>query len=101
MFTVSIINTAQCPFMKSINFRGMLRRFIFFLTISILVPKNTHSQEDDIFNRLSVKDGLLTNNVLSIWQDSTGYLWLGSQGGLQRYDGNFFRTILHNRVDQI
>ncbi|MBO9594150.1 MAG: hypothetical protein J7599_14685 [Niabella sp.] len=50
---------------------------------------------------MSISDGLLSNNVYAVLQDATGYLWLGSEGGLQRYDGSRFRTLLKDRVDQI
>lgn len=54
-----------------------------------------------IFNRLSIGDGLISNNIKAVWQDQTGYLWIGSSGGLQRYDGAVMRTVLPDRVDQI
>ncbi|AXY76694.1 hypothetical protein D3H65_23050 [Paraflavitalea soli] len=40
-----------------------------------------------VFNRLSSKDGLASNHVLSILQDQKGFMWLGTANGLQRYDG--------------
>ena len=38
------------------------------------------------------KDGLPQNSVQTILQDRTGYLWLGTQEGLVRFDGVHFRT---------
>ena len=35
--------------------------------------------------------GLENKNVDSIIQDHRGYLWLGTENGLYRYDGNQFR----------
>ena len=46
-------------------------------------------------------EGLLSNHVLCTWQDKTGYLWIGTQSGLQRFDGIRMRTVLEERVDQI
>ena len=37
-------------------------------------------------------DGLADNHVTSIFQDDAGVLWLGTKGGLSRYDGTAFRT---------
>ncbi|KAA0992082.1 ligand-binding sensor domain-containing protein [Dyadobacter aurulentus] len=54
-----------------------------------------------IFNRLSIGEGLLSNQILCTWQDKTGYLWIGSQSGLQRFDGNNMRVVLRERVDQM
>ncbi|GAO42663.1 ligand-binding sensor domain-containing protein [Flavihumibacter petaseus] len=71
------------------------------LLICALLCVSAPRAQDYIFNRLSTNDGLLSNNILCLWQDPAGYLWLGSERGLQRYDGFAFRTILANRVDQI
>ncbi|MEN2416243.1 hybrid sensor histidine kinase/response regulator transcription factor [Flavobacterium mesophilum] len=43
------------------------------------------------FNRLDVTNGLSNNSVLSIAQDSAGFIWLGTKYGLNRYDGRTFK----------
>jgi signal transduction histidine kinase/ligand-binding sensor domain-containing protein len=78
----------------------MAARLLVVLLISSFIAPLSHSQEY-IFNRLSIQDGLLSNNILCVWQDKTGYLWIGTENGLQRYDGYTFRTVLQKRVDQI
>ncbi|MFL6672390.1 MAG: two-component regulator propeller domain-containing protein [Massilia sp.] len=42
------------------------------------------------FEHLSVEDGLAQESVLSIVQDSDGFMWFGSQNGLSRFDGYRF-----------
>lgn len=42
------------------------------------------------FEHLSLEQGLSQEAVLSIYQDSTGYMWFGTQEGLNRYDGYQF-----------
>lgn len=37
--------------------------------------------------------------VMTIAQDSTGFLWVGTQGGLARFDGYHFRSFLPNAGD--
>ncbi len=48
------------------------------------------SQNQISFRQLSVKEGLSQNSAISIVQDSTGYLWIATQDGLNRYDGKKF-----------
>tara|TARA_R110002049_G_scaffold308770_1_gene514007 strand:+ start:21473 stop:25357 length:3885 start_codon:yes stop_codon:yes gene_type:complete len=42
------------------------------------------------FKTLTINDGLSQNSVISIAQDSIGYLWLATQDGLNKYDGRHF-----------
>lgn len=44
------------------------------------------------FSHLSIEDGLSQNSVLSMAQDSIGYMWFVTQDGLNRYDGRSFKT---------
>jgi hypothetical protein len=37
--------------------------------------------------------------VMSLAQDRAGFLWVGTQGGLARYDGYHFRSFLPNPSD--
>jgi ligand-binding sensor domain-containing protein/signal transduction histidine kinase len=39
------------------------------------------------FERLGVDEGLTQESVTSVLQDSHGYIWMGTQAGLNRYDG--------------
>ncbi|HUX39017.1 MAG TPA: two-component regulator propeller domain-containing protein [Rectinemataceae bacterium] len=44
------------------------------------------------FTVLGSKDGLSNTSVSGIAQDSKGFIWMGTQGGLVRYDGSTFKT---------
>ncbi len=42
------------------------------------------------FHRLTMEDGLSQSTIFAISQDKTGYLWFGTQDGLNKYDGYKF-----------
>ncbi|MDH3452384.1 MAG: histidine kinase, partial [Gammaproteobacteria bacterium] len=49
------------------------------------------------FDRLSVDDGLSQSSVLAIAQDQAGFMWFGTENGLDRYDGFAFRNYNNER----
>ena len=50
------------------------------------------------FTRLAAEDGLSQGGVMAISQDSQGFLWLGTEDGLDRYDGYEVRHFIHDRT---
>lgn len=48
-------------------------------------------QDQITFRQLSVKEGLSQNSVVSVAQDSIGTLWIATQDGLNKYDGQEFK----------
>lgn len=51
------------------------------------------------FNCLSNRDGLSNGQVNAILQDKQGYVWFGTQCGLDRYDGFRFKNFFYNNLD--
>ncbi|MGB6604578.1 MAG: two-component regulator propeller domain-containing protein, partial [Steroidobacteraceae bacterium] len=49
------------------------------------------------FEHLTMRDGLSQSTVEGILQDSQGYLWLATESGLDRYDGNTVRVYHRER----
>jgi signal transduction histidine kinase/ligand-binding sensor domain-containing protein/CheY-like chemotaxis protein/HPt (histidine-containing phosphotransfer) domain-containing protein len=49
------------------------------------------------FEHLTMRDGLSMSTVNSILQDSQGYVWLATEGGLNRYDGYTVRQFHRER----
>src|SRR5687768_17221189 len=43
------------------------------------------------FDHIGIEDGLSQSSVQVIFQDSQGFLWFGTQDGLNRYDGYTFK----------
>ncbi|HKK12426.1 MAG TPA: two-component regulator propeller domain-containing protein, partial [Flavobacteriaceae bacterium] len=50
------------------------------------------AQSSYIFHHLNTNDGLSNSNVRSILKDKYGFLWVGTDSGLNRYDGYGFKV---------
>ena len=71
--------------------RGILRFNLIFLQAFILYSVPYFAQVKSIrLDHLTIEQGLSQSSVNCIAQDSTGFLWIGTQDGLDRYDGYSF-----------
>ena len=64
---------------------GILVILLFFF---VRLPAQSHN--DYTFRHLDQTNGLLHNSVLGIQQDASGFIWILTPNGLQRYDGSRF-----------
>ena len=62
---------------------------IFVLVVLTLAVKNLSAQSPYI-QHYTTSDGLPSNNVYKIYQDSKKFIWFATDAGLARYDGNRF-----------
>ena len=68
------------------------------LAVALLQPASGLAQESHIrFDRLTIQDGLSQSSINCILQDRQGYMWFGTQDGLNRYDGFEFRVFNYKR----
>lgn len=51
------------------------------------------------FDHIDTQDGLSQMNVTCIFQENRGFIWIGTDDGLNRYDGYQFITYHHNPKD--
>ncbi|WP_248276956.1 two-component regulator propeller domain-containing protein [Chitinophaga sp. Ak27] len=76
----------------------MMRSFghiVFLLNLLLLVAISPcYSQY--YFKHYQVDDGLVHNAVTAVIQDSTGLIWVGTRGGLNRFDGYTFKAYKNN-----
>lgn len=53
------------------------------------------------FERISLKEGLSQGTVNTILQDDLGYMWFGTEDGLNRYDGYHFTVYKNDPEDPL
>ncbi|MGD1045068.1 MAG: two-component regulator propeller domain-containing protein [Bacteroidota bacterium] len=74
---------------------------LFFMLIGFLIyPQMLDAQIKNIrFKHITVDDGLSHSWVHSILQDKYGFIWFGTDAGLDRFDGYSFREYKNNFRD--
>lgn len=78
----------------------MIRTKLYILIFLSTLTISSKAQYKNIrFNNITIKNGLSHDNVYTIMQDNTGYMWIGTQNGLDQYDGYNFRTFYHDSND--
>ena len=74
-----------------------LRIILFFL---IGFYSLAFAQTDKImFNHISLEQGLSQTTVFCIYPGSRGFIWIGTESGLNRYDGFDFKVYTHYPFD--
>lgn len=59
----------------------------------LLFAAKSHAQvQDRYFRNISVDKGLSQSSVFAIQQDTLGFIWIGTQDGLNRYDSKGFKV---------
>ena len=66
--------------------RVILIFFLFFTQLTF----GQNSLTSLYFDHLTINNGLSHNTIFSILQDQHGYIWIGTQNGLNKYDGYNF-----------
>jgi signal transduction histidine kinase/ligand-binding sensor domain-containing protein/DNA-binding response OmpR family regulator len=62
-------------------------------------PKLLGQERPLAFKHLTIDDGLSQSLIHAILQDRTGYMWFGTQDGLNRYDGYRFTVFKNDPFD--
>ena len=76
----------------------MVEKVVTYLCLIAFLYTNQFAQNIPFAN-LTTKDGLSNNKVISILQDKTGFLWFGTEDGLNRFDGYEFKVYRNNPAD--
>ncbi len=74
-----------------------MKPIIIFITFLLLLFYGVQAQKQTIvYQRFTADDGLSQTLVQTILQDHRGFLWFGTQDGLNRYDGYQFKVFKHS-----
>ncbi len=79
---------------------GLAHRLCLGVTLSLATASWGLNPSPIRFERISLEQGLSQGTVTCILQDRLGFLWLGTQNGLNRYDGHDFTVYNHDPADQ-
>jgi ligand-binding sensor domain-containing protein/serine phosphatase RsbU (regulator of sigma subunit) len=75
------------------------RIFIVILNVLYAYCVLAIEQQGVSFRKLSIEQGLSQSSVNAIIQDKEGYIWLGTQDGLNKYDGISFTIYNYKQHD--
>lgn len=72
-----------------------MRRFLLFLLLLIIIETNYAATDslNYLVKHYTADNGLPQNSVKSIGSDNLGFIWMGTEAGLVRYDGQTFKWI--------
>ena len=60
---------------------------------------NANAKINPLIKQFTIEEGLSHNRINCIYQDSYGYLWIGTNDGLNRYDGYKFEIYRNSNDD--
>lgn len=86
--------------MKLLNRGTRLYYLLLFNAIFWYIPLFAQSSFDRQLN-YSINDGLSSNKITALLQDSKGFIWIGTEDGLCRFDGTRFVTYRHKPNDSL
>lgn len=86
--------------MRLLSTKIFEKRFILFLHLVFFVASNLGAQVPGYhFINFSNRDGLSSNSINTILKDKYGYMWFGTEDGLNKFDGSNFKVYRHNTAD--
>ena len=66
----------------------MTKKYFCLIILTLLAIPYLNGQDEYVrFKRITINDGLSLSSVYNIYQDSKGFMWFGTEDGLNKYDG--------------
>ena len=72
-----------------------MKRISIYLFFTFLIFTNKIAAQHPVFTHLTEKDGLPDIEFYNVIEDKDGFIWLGADKGLFRYDGKEFKNYTH------
>lgn len=69
------------------------KQLLLVLTVMTLCLNGIAQSHQFLFSHIGPRDGLASEHVLAVVQDRKGFIWISTQNGFQRYDGQRFINI--------
>ena len=79
--------------LSSLSSRTLFLVVLALCQFEVGYSQSYYSNKDIRFRHFQIKDGLPSNTIQCVLQGSNGFLWLGTQIGLVRYDGYDFHLL--------
>ena len=89
--------------MKIIKFNKKLKKILTIVCIISFMNISTSYAniiENFNFKNITIEDGLSQSTVKTIYQDIKGYIWVGTDAGLNRYNGYEFKQYKHDEYNK-
>jgi ligand-binding sensor domain-containing protein/signal transduction histidine kinase len=71
------------------------------LVLFLIIVLHTYKSNAQYFDQLTTYQGLSQSGVNSLLTDEKGFLWIGTQNGLNRYDGQRIKQYKTNPFDSL
>ena len=80
----------------------LFMRLVTIILFLSALPVHTYCQYENLkFRQFDEKNGLSNNNVNCMVQDMEGFIWIGTDNGLNRFDGYSFRNYMSDSKDSL
>ena len=76
-----------------------MRSILFFILIFLAVDAGAQLRRDFLFSNLGSRNGLVSEETVAVQQDDSGYMWIATADGLQRFEGRRFMTFRYAEDD--
>ena len=72
---------------------------VFFSSVNVILSQKLKEISEYEFEKYAVEQGTAMNASLVVFEDTYGYIWLGSQSGVDRFDGYDFKNFANVSSD--